>query len=62
MHAASPFFYESADVQKELIEPAVHGTRNVLSAVAKNKSTVKATVVRLFPGACFSMLLAKGVK
>ena len=49
VHAASPFFYESEEILKELLEPAVLGTRNVLSAVAKNKSTIKATVVRILP-------------
>ena len=45
MHAASPFIRDFTDPQKELVEPAVHGTKNVLSAVAKHKDTVKTTVV-----------------
>ena len=36
-HTASPFFTDYRDAQKELIEPAVHGTRNVLQSVAKNR-------------------------
>lgn len=29
------------DPMKDLVEPAVHGTQNVLSSVAKSKDTVK---------------------
>ncbi len=43
--------------QKELIEPAVNGTKNVLGAVAKNKSSVKRTVLTSsFAGRSFSTL------
>ena len=41
----SPFFIEVEDPQRDLIDPAVQGTLNVLSSVIKNKSTVKRTVV-----------------
>jgi nucleoside-diphosphate-sugar epimerase len=44
-HAASPFFNSPEDPQKELVDPAVKGTKNVLSSVAKHKDTVKRTVV-----------------
>ncbi|MDG2043084.1 MAG: NAD-dependent epimerase/dehydratase family protein [Maricaulis sp.] len=33
IHTASPFFLKVKDPQKDLIEPAVNGTRNVLNAV-----------------------------
>ncbi len=36
-HTASPFFNDPKDAQKELVEPAVHGTSNVLHSVAKNR-------------------------
>jgi nucleoside-diphosphate-sugar epimerase len=35
-HTASPFFYGAKDPQKELVDPALNGTRNVFSAVVKN--------------------------
>lgn len=44
-HVASPFRIDVQDAQRDLIEPAVHGTRNVLSSVAKHKGTVQRTVV-----------------
>jgi nucleoside-diphosphate-sugar epimerase len=34
-----------SDPHKELIEPAVHGTKNVLQSVARSKSTVKRVVL-----------------
>ena len=33
------------DPHKELIEPAVHGTKNVLQSVARSKNTVKRVVL-----------------
>ena len=32
-------------MQKDLIEPAVHGTKNLLGSVTKHKSTVKRVVL-----------------
>ncbi|MFX6532709.1 NAD-dependent epimerase/dehydratase family protein, partial [Acinetobacter baumannii] len=37
-HTASPFFFETTDPQAELLDPALKGTLNVLSSVAKNPS------------------------
>ncbi|KAI5064910.1 hypothetical protein GOP47_0019605 [Adiantum capillus-veneris] len=37
-HTASPFFFSTDDPQKDLIEPAVKGTQNVLNACVKAKS------------------------
>ena len=37
-HTASPFFLDSKDAQKELIDPAFKGTRNVLDSVNKTPS------------------------
>ncbi|KAK9832246.1 hypothetical protein WJX74_004118 [Apatococcus lobatus] len=34
-HTASPFFIESNDPQKDLVDPAVKGTENVMRSVAK---------------------------
>lgn len=56
-HVASPVAFATTDPQKELIEPAlkvyfrfnfernVKGTQNVLTAVEKNRDTVKRVVV-----------------
>lgn len=45
-HTASPFFIAvKEDPHKELIQPAIHGTRNVLSSVVKSKGTVKRVVL-----------------
>ena len=35
MHTASPFFTETNDPQKDLVDPAVNGTTNVLNAAGK---------------------------
>ena len=37
-HTASPFFLDAKDPQKELIDPALNGTRNVLDSVNKSGS------------------------
>lgn len=44
-HTASPFFREVTDPQKQLIGPAVNGTKNVLLSVAKHKDTIKRVVL-----------------
>jgi len=44
IHMASPFFLKFKDAQKELIEPAVNGTINILNA-ASASSTVKKVVL-----------------
>ena len=36
-HIASPFFLNTQDSVKELIEPAVNGTKNVLASALKDK-------------------------
>jgi len=41
----SPFFIDVEDVQRDLIDPAVKGTRNVLGAAAKAKGTVRRVVL-----------------
>jgi nucleoside-diphosphate-sugar epimerase len=40
-HIASPFFLNVKDAQKDLVEPAVLGTTNVLEAANKSKSVKK---------------------
>lgn len=44
IHMASPFYLDVKDAQKELIDPALKGTRNVLEA-ANNSDTVKKVVL-----------------
>lgn len=41
MHVASPFKIKVSDPQKELIDPALEGTRNVLSAASQSGSVRK---------------------
>lgn len=43
MHIASPFNFSAKNPQKDLVEPAVQGTENVLKAVEK-AGTVKTFV------------------
>ncbi len=40
-HIASPYQLEVDDVQRDLIEPAVHGTRNVLEEVDRTESVTR---------------------
>eukprot|EP00891_Asterochloris_glomerata_P006503 jgi/Astpho2/6503/Aster-06963 len=44
-HTASPFQRDVEDPQKDLVDPALMGTRNVLSAAVKSKATVKRVVL-----------------
>ena len=44
-HMASPFLASWEDTQKELVEPALHGTSSVLESVAKSKDTIKRVVL-----------------
>ncbi|KAK9803315.1 hypothetical protein WJX73_000726 [Symbiochloris irregularis] len=44
-HTASPFFNDPEDAQRDLVDPALKGTRNVLNAVIKSKDTVKRVVL-----------------
>lgn len=41
----SPFFIEVEDPTRDLIDPAVKGTENVLKSVIKHRNTVQRTVV-----------------
>jgi nucleoside-diphosphate-sugar epimerase len=45
MHTASPFLRSFQDAQKELIDPALNGTKNVLASIDKNLDTIKVVVV-----------------
>jgi hypothetical protein len=41
----SPFFIDTDDAQKDLLDPAFQGTANVLSSVAKAKGDVERVVL-----------------
>lgn len=45
LHTASPFTFEVTDVEKELLIPAVEGTKNALKAVKAHGKNVKHVVV-----------------
>lgn len=45
LHTASPFFFNVKDVEKELLLPAIEGTKNALSAIAAHGSQIKRVVV-----------------
>jgi len=47
-HVASPYFTSSNDPIKELVEPAVNGTRNVVSSALKSKTLKKMTIMSSF--------------
>ena len=40
-HTASPFQIAVADPQRDLVEPALNGTKNVLASVARTPSVKK---------------------
>lgn len=44
-HVASPFVIDVPDPQKDLIEPAVDGTRNVFSSIEKHKDSIKKVIL-----------------
>lgn len=44
-HVASPFKIEVEDPDRDLVQPAVQGTLNVLGSVLRNKATVKRVVI-----------------
>jgi nucleoside-diphosphate-sugar epimerase len=57
VHAASPYFLATPkDVQKELIQPAVHGTQNVLASANRTASVrrvvVTSSIAALYNDAC----------
>ncbi|KAJ4176882.1 methylglyoxal reductase (NADPH-dependent) gre2 [Fusarium falciforme] len=45
LHIASPFFYDFVDAQKELVDPAVHGTTWLFEAIHRYAPTVKRIVM-----------------
>jgi dihydroflavonol-4-reductase len=45
LHTASPFFTQTHNPETDLVEPALHGTRNVLSSVEKYHTDVKRVLI-----------------
>lgn len=45
LHTASPFHFEVNDIQKDLLDPAVKGTKAVLSAVKEHGPQIKRVVI-----------------
>ncbi|KAJ4857605.1 NAD dependent epimerase/dehydratase family domain-containing protein [Trichoderma breve] len=45
LHTASPFHYKWTDAQKELIDPALNGTRGILEAIHRDAKSVKRVVI-----------------
>ncbi|KAI1001458.1 Ketoreductase [Podosphaera aphanis] len=45
IHTASPFHFNVVDTKKDLLDPAINGTLNILNAVRKNAPKVKRVVV-----------------
>lgn len=44
-HTASPFVISVENPQRDLIDPALLGTRNVLTSVAKHKDQIKRVIL-----------------
>lgn len=45
IHMACPFMFIVNDPVKDLLEPALHGTKNVFSSIVKHKATIKRVVL-----------------
>ncbi|KAI9651859.1 MAG: methylglyoxal reductase (NADPH-dependent) gre2 [Alyxoria varia] len=45
VHTASPFHFNATDVQKDLLDPAIKGTKGILHAIQANAPTVKRVVI-----------------
>ena len=45
IHTASPFHFNTEDVQKDLLDPAIIGTTGILKSIKKSAPTVKRVVV-----------------
>lgn len=45
IHAASPIIFQSDDVEKEVLSPAIDGTKNVLQAIQQYGSNIEHVVV-----------------
>jgi nucleoside-diphosphate-sugar epimerase len=48
IHAASPYHFAASDVKRELLDPSIIGTKELLKSIQSHGESVK-RVVRLFP-------------
>eukprot|EP01138_Halocafeteria_seosinensis_P004446 gb/GECG01004548.1/.p1 GENE.gb/GECG01004548.1/~~gb/GECG01004548.1/.p1 ORF type:complete len:330 (+),score=41.68 gb/GECG01004548.1/:1-990(+) len=53
-HTASPFFWDTNDPEKELLQPAVDGTKNVLETCAAEKSVKRVVLTSSVASAIFA--------
>ncbi|KAL3828202.1 hypothetical protein ACJIZ3_017004 [Penstemon smallii] len=53
-HTASPFFLQTDNPEKDLLEPAVKGTLNVLGSVAKTPSVKRVVLTSSEAAVCFT--------
>lgn len=65
IHTASPFFLDAKDAQKELIEPALEGTKNILSSVNETESVKRVVLTSscaaIYGDAIDSQMLVDGI-
>ena len=54
LHTASPFFYDTTDPEKDLVIPAINGTRNILAAVKKYGPQIERVVITSSDAALYS--------
>ncbi|CAI5760505.1 unnamed protein product [Candida verbasci] len=45
LHTASPFHFRATDIEKELLLPAINGTKNALEAITKYGENIKRVVI-----------------
>ncbi|KIW13351.1 hypothetical protein PV08_08539 [Exophiala spinifera] len=55
IHSASPFHFNIRDAKKDILDPAINGTTNVLTAAAEYAPFVKRVVITSSLGAMLSM-------
>lgn len=54
LHTASPFFYDTTDPERDLIIPAISGTKNILTAIKKHRPEIKKVVITSSDAAIYS--------
>lgn len=54
LHTASPFFYDTTDPEKDLVIPAIDGTRNILTAITEYGPQIKRVVITSSDAALYS--------
>jgi NADPH-dependent methylglyoxal reductase len=54
LHTASPFFYDTTDPEKDLIIPAINGTKNILNAAHTYRPEIKKIIITSSDAAIYS--------